>query len=354
MVQQTKSQKIGLFVAPILPSFMSLTCSFTLMTMILRSKVKLATQYRRLIFGLSCFDVFYSFGSMVSSLPIPVNEDRWGAMGNRHTCNAQGFLVFLGSTGCPMYNLSLCIFYLSVLVFSIRAKKFFRYIEPLLHVFTILYCFITGLFLLARGYFNPGVLMCWIAAYPTECLTDTAIPCERGEKKTLYRWLFVGYPITFVFVVIIITMSLIIWRVHEQEKSVTGYRVKQLALRRSERESATTTRIRRRITPRTINGSKKNREVMLQALYYVLCYFATWILPITNNILDAKNMVPYSLRVMARVISPGQGVLNILVYTRPHVNALRRAYPDHSWLKAFKMIVMSGGDNDRFTKNQRS
>ena len=346
---------------------MSLTCSFTLIVMILKSKKKLATPYRRLIFGMSCFDIFYSFTSMLSFLPIPAADDMWGAVGTRQTCSFQGFLVFLGATGCPMYNLSLCIFYLSIVVYRFKTRKFVRYIEPLLHIFPILYSFIIGIFLLMKGYFNAGAdySVCWIAPYPKECLTDPTVPCERGEKAMQYRWLFIAYPISFIFLVIIATMSVIVYRVHKQEKSVDCYRFKHSELRNSNcvqlsdsrsgdsksfssfRKSRCSSVMSGRKLSLMMNQSKKHREVMSQAFYYVLCYVVTWALPYTNNILDSQKMkVPFVLRLMARLINPGQGIWNILVYTRPHVIALRKAYPEYSWLKAFTIVVKSGGDND--------
>ena len=355
--------------------------------MILKSRKKLSTPYRRLIFCLSWFDMCYSLGSMLSFLPAPAAEHKWGSIGNRRTCSAQGFIIFLGVTGGPLYNLGLCIFYLSVVVFSITTRKFVMYVEPLLHIFPIPYSFTIGIFLWVKGYYNagPDYSVCWVSPYPTQCLTDSTVPCERGEKAVTYRWLFIAYPITFVFLVIITTMSLIIWRVWKQEKSVESYRFKQLAMRRSLRESnfafpsdstfqqeeedSRRQNNRQSIFPfrrsRKFSGtgrrlslmikqSKKNKEVMLQAFCYVLCYVVTWILPYTNQTMEGMKMkVPYALRLTSRFINPGQGILNILVYTRPHVNSLRRAYPEYSWLKAFTIVVKSGGDNDGIVRKRR-
>ena len=178
---------------------------------------------------------------------------------------------------------------------------------------------------------------------------------------------------------------MIIYRVHKQEKSVNCYRYKHSELRRSLRESnfiqlpdsssegaprpdkpvkstsmfplkrRSSSSISGRRLSLMINQSKKHREVMSQAFYYVLCYVATWALPYTNNILDGqKTKVPYVLRLMARLINPGQGIWNILVYTRPHVISLRRTNPEYSWLKAFTIVVKSGGDNDGSIRRRKA
>ena len=160
-----------------------------------------------------------------------------------------------------------------------------------------------------------------------------------------------------MFLVIVTTMSLIILRVLKQEKSVQSCRFKQLAMRKSLRKSdfahptdssfqeedsrrlnnrQSISPFQRSCTFSVTTGrmlslimSKKNREVMLQAFGYVLCYVDTSILPCTNHMIleDMKMDVPYALRLTPRLINPGQGTLNILVYTRPHINSLRRAYP---------------------------
>jgi hypothetical protein len=54
----------------------------------------------------------------------------------------------------------------------------------------------------------------------------------------------------------------------------------------------------------------------------------------------------YEILVLVQLFNPLQGMLNILVFTRPHVAKERTKNPSLSWWGAFKKVVASGGDDD--------
>jgi len=63
----------------------------------------------------------------------------------------------------------------------------------------------------------------------------------------------------------------------------------------------------------------------------------------------------FILLALARFFTPLQGLFNIIVYCRPHIIALKKRHPEYSLLKAFWLIVRTGGDNNSSgqTKRQR-
>lgn len=60
--------------------------------------------------------------------------------------------------------------------------------------------------------------------------------------------------------------------------------------------------------------------------------------------MKSYSLIP--LLVLVRLFNPLQGMLNILVFTRPHVAKERTKNPSLSWWGAFKKVVASGGDDD--------
>ena len=76
--------------------------------------------YHWILFGLSFFDFFSSFGFFLGNWAqfLPKDGDDWTIIGFEKyregtitTCNISGFLIFLGSITIPLYSTSLTIYY---------------------------------------------------------------------------------------------------------------------------------------------------------------------------------------------------------------------------------------------------
>ncbi len=59
---------------------------------------------------------------------------------------------------------------------------------------------------------------------------------------------------------------------------------------------------------------------------------------------EGENL--FVILICARIFTPMQGILNIFVYCRPHVKALRKRHPQYSYLKALWLVLKTGGDNN--------
>jgi len=106
------------------------------------------------------------------------------------------------------------------------------------------------------------------------------------------------------------------------------------------------------ISPR---HSNVEGEVVVQALFYMGCFFITYIFSLISRIIQIQGSpVPYTLILLGRFFFPLQGFLNIMVYTRPHIVSLRRNNPEYSWFKAFVVVFRAGGDNDSVGQHRRS
>ena len=96
-------------------------------------------------------------------------------------------------------------------------------------------------------------------------------------------------------------------------------------------------------------------EVVVQALFYMGCFFITYIFGLISRIIQVQGSpVPYTLILLGRFFLPLQGFLNIIVYTRPHIVSLRRNNPEYSWFKAFAIVFRAGGDNDSVGQHRRT
>ena len=60
-----------------------------------------------------------------------------------------------------------------------------------------------------------------------------------------------------------------------------------------------------------------------------------------------RNDEPFALALLNRVFLPSQGFFLIMVYCRPNVLSLRKNHPEYSPVKAFWLVLKSGGDQDQ-------
>ena len=108
-------------------------------------------------------------------------------------------------------------------------------------------------------------------------------------------------------------------------------------------------RKRRRSRKQTSNG----RSFLIHAGWYVIAYLLTHLIPTIVIMLRTLRVKPHPiLLVSSRIFLPLQGLFNILIYTRPHVNKERKKCPSLSWWAAFRIVVASGGDDDEPMTNR--
>ena len=62
--------------------------------------------------------------------------------------------------------------------------------------------------------------------------------------------------------------------------------------------------------------------------------------------MSGDNEDLYFILIASRFFTPLQGFMIILVFCRPHIKALRHRQPELSLIKAFWLVVKSGGDNN--------
>jgi hypothetical protein len=180
------------------------------------------------------------------------------------------------------------------------------------------------------------------------------------NNQTMYRWIFAGIPILISFIGCLIIMIKISFSVCLLVKQNSQHaRSWRQSPRDVERYSP---RLRRTPQPspsRRTDGSSnlRDKEVALQATLFIAAFFCTFVFAFVARIMEQDpegGGAPFLLLLLTRTLNPLQGFFNILVYTRPHVSALRRRHLSYSRLRAFWIVVKAGGDHDRPSTGRRT
>ena len=111
--QNTRTNSI----TQIISSMISFVSSIGIIWILRRSYKGLFVPFNRLLLGLCVADICSFFAQTFVTLPAPdsLGGVIWNARGNKGSCQAQGFFIFLGSIGTPLYNCSMSVYYFIVL-----------------------------------------------------------------------------------------------------------------------------------------------------------------------------------------------------------------------------------------------
>lgn len=345
------SQQRALAIIPMFSGSLSLFGSGLITFMIFKSKKKISTPFRRIILGLSVSDISVSLAYVCSTLPA-IKGSSWNSQGNQTTCNIQGIFFLIGIVGVPFYILALTSYYLCVAKYALSDQVIARKVEPFFHITGVLWVTTSSIYFLLAGSLSSGVSMCWIK-----------------KEEYLERWIFVGGPVLLCFIGVCVNMFLIYRTAATQAKKTNKYTFQQYKKRASkvtsfEQPSPSNegrTSISSILSPRALMHSfrrksslnpargNKERQVMIQALFYVSAFFISfiwsYIIIIYENKTGTKSFV---LSVLSRLFQPMLGFSNVLIYTRYHVASVRSMYIEKNWFQAFFFAVKSAGDNEEF------
>ncbi|KAI2493456.1 hypothetical protein MHU86_21074 [Fragilaria crotonensis] len=219
MAPLTDGQVIALVVLTCISSSLSIAGSSIIVYLVLMTKK--SSVYNRLMLGMSMFDILNAICLFVHPFLLPAEGGQISAHGNDQTCTMMGFFTQLG-TSVPLYNISLNAFFLATVVYGVSELKFRKYLEPSLHVMSILFPLVTasigaGLSL----YSAKGLgLICWIGDYPKGCGEDPSVPC----LDPIFVFIFGGIPLGASIIFLLVSNGMIYWKVCSTRRKSEQYR----------------------------------------------------------------------------------------------------------------------------------
>ena len=116
--------------------------------------------YHRLMFGLSCSDVIFSFFGWFLSTWVMPKESHLFAVGSESTCIASGFFHYMTALSTPLYNCSLATFYFLQLRLNWTKRKIMA-IEKWFHILPWTVGLIGAITAAALSSLGPYLNVCW-------------------------------------------------------------------------------------------------------------------------------------------------------------------------------------------------
>lgn len=327
--ESTRTSNNGTFYRPIIPSILSLAGSSLIIYIIIMSSHRLSTSYHRIMFGLSTANIFASVAMGVTTLPMPTRDSKlyyWQdgtRLGNSWTCSLQGFALISGSMGGFLYIVSLCLYVVSAIIFSVKDDRGVkRQVEPILHVVPICAALVVASLPLHLEMYNESEISPWCAieSLPSNCDNDE-VPCVRGSPRGYLQSLTVSLAVIIAIgSTVIASCIFMLWRkVYKQKQKLASYTslIEDVGNANSyANERLLEMHLRYALT----------KCASVQALGYTMVLFLTSAIPMLNalNITLFNDDKYHLFKQLDLICRPLQGFFNFCIFIFCKVSRSRR------------------------------
>ena len=212
--------------------------SLMIMSQVSRSRFNRSKPQQRLILGISISDLVLSIVWMLTpALMLPMSDSPEGAYwarGNQRTCSFQGFMVTLFCAATVLYQVSIQLQYLLVIIYGWSQRRL-KNIEAYLHLVPWALGLGSATTNLVMKNYNPAKWDCWIAPYPSDCTPTyqinqgetgmTETDCVRGDNANIYQWAFFFGPLWGCMLFCLFVMFRVYNHVYTTEYRTMRYKI---------------------------------------------------------------------------------------------------------------------------------
>lgn len=163
-------------------------------------------------------------------------------------------MLQFGVVAVAIYNASLSVYFLLVTKYRMSDDKLRKTAEPLFHLISTIFPFVSALICLKLDLYNSTPAVCWIGKYPRGCVDDE---CIRGENYAKIRAIFFLIPIALFITIITVSMCMLYKSVNKIESASNQYSM--------------------RWTSQNSSGNQSKR-VFRKALLFILAFATVWVL----------------------------------------------------------------------------
>lgn len=290
---------------------MSILGSSFIIFEVLKNPQKRTMAYHLQMLALSCADILFSLSLFILNWPAP--DSGW--------CKARGFLDLLSGTPQAMYSAGVCVYYMFFIYFGWDEEKILRY-QRVLIIFPIMWGLMVSILSLTLGMINPTNVLreCWLYPTPQGC---TGADCTPDEKYyEIFRIILITIPIWVFFVVALVSMCLVYFKVSKDEEEYKDKKAPTGWLWFIQKEEG-----------KDISRQVRSRRMARQAFLYLSNFFMAYIGGTAWSIVDSYDHlggteVPFGLWLFTSIFLPWQGFWNAVIYVRPRYMRNRERYPN--------------------------
>lgn len=310
---KTVNQQAVLAWVPRVVAIVSLVASLLVLRDILQDKKKRASVYHQIVIFVAIFDCVTSLVWIVGTAAIPkiawhgLPSGVYGAVGNEVTCTVQGFFFQLGLASVYT-NVSLTVYYLLIIVYSVRENRLRRLRFWLIGVPVII-----------------GLGMAFaVIPFVYQNLTVCDVEPYGSLSENLWQLVFSVVPVLTACLVIITLLVVIYLKVRKTRSTIKKWSSRASVLEdrsSSERGGRSTVKgkmlVGRPKLSRKATRDRLEHDVFVQCCMYAAVFGISWPLWTVGKIHGTRFDLPLGFWLLVVISTPLQGFNNALCYYRP-------------------------------------
>ena len=320
------AQSIGLCIATSLSGSLSIFGSLGILRSIITDKRKRAQLSSRFLVAISINDVISSSGLIMGCFLLPQSTELIWAFGSATSCTVAGVPTNF-VTAAPIVSCNFSWYFLWTVRDGWRDHQFKPY-ERYMHAFPFVIVAVITACALASDGFNPAALGRFgsMTTFPYECEMEDDIECTRGLWS--YPLGLSLFTIQLVFMIWGIRNTYQVYRVVTR-RDTSSLISSGLSTIDGDNTDRSTQPVRnanqRRATiegSQGVNASRRNRNVMIQAVLYMMAYLNSFLWPIILAFsgfwfrMGEDDGGFYFVILVSHFMIPLQGFLNYCIYFR--------------------------------------
>jgi hypothetical protein len=328
----------------------STIASLIILNIIRMSPQKLSTTYHRFMALMCVFDIMASVCMALTTLPMPSDDVlRFDGpmIGNKTTCQIQGYILLMGLTGGGSLYMCLSWYFVCKITFQMDSEKIRKIIEPISYI----YCISTALFLpsynLSRNTIDTAVKnsFCIISPMHSQCeysIDKRLFVCDEGILQNLQTAYEIAETVIGISVfMIVIAMVIIIRTIVKKNKSI-----KQRALEStSVADPSSPTSTEHDVADSNTSDLLFSRVLVIQALMYIFANLMTWVFTMIPMMMNLDQNLENILFVFKAVFFPLQGFWNLIIFVYDKAYLVYQSEQEKGYWNAIKTVVFHPDQN---------
>ncbi len=393
------------WILPTTSGTLSVVSSLLIMSIILRSSPESRfSPYHIIMFFMSFWDGITSTAIALTTIPMPsdvheVYPFKGKSYGNVGTCDAQGFIIWMGTFLAISTNCCLNAYYLCTIRYEMSEERVKKKILPLMLLFCMLVSIPIPMAALLLDYINPQPLsnFCAGGSFPAGCKVYLDDVTEWNEsdnadgngidgdqietpnhiqgiecRGTGNDDLIANFTIAFfggTFLLLFTTLVVVVKTVFETEVKIRrSRRDRNTNLEAAETDDTglagtdsiggvtgengdhNVLAVGSNTGPVNIRREqiefKRTRAVLIQALMYIVAFLLTWgwviiVVASTQTDIGAPSVASKSILMLNSFFQPLQGFFNAMIFIYSKAHRVRQAHSNLDFCQAVMMVIIA-------------
>jgi hypothetical protein len=267
-------------------------------------------------------------------------------IGNKRTCQAQGYFIVFGMAGGGSLYMCLSWYFVLSITFKMKLDTIKRWVEPSFYLYSIVLALFVSSYYLSKNLISIDMSdpFCSFAKGYSSCYStpDGVYMCIDDDPSRRFEF---NQARTIFFFLVAITVGLILLAMMIILITLSKQIIDIKSAIKAQNSSGMIHECNDEIivpNETLIKELRYSRIQIVQALMYIASNFLTWMFMIIPMILDfgAGTLTAITLDVLKTILFPMQGVWNLIIFVYDKVYIIRQVDESLTLWQAVQSLIV--------------